>query len=137
MSHHHRDTEKSMRAEKTLQRRHSHHGHSLPRASAVIDHIKTKVKRKRSSKQDSIELSDTISNQSENINNNNNNIKHSVEPTHHRSTTADDLHPTVLATIFSYDGTDTELNSNNGMFYRKLIEYKIFEFSSRSIYRKK
>jgi hypothetical protein len=123
MSHHHRDTEKQMSTEQTLHRRHSHHGHShLRAAGSVIDHLKTKVKRKRISKHGSAELSDTTSNQSENINNNSN-IQHSVEPTHHQSTTAGNLHPMVLPTIFSFDGNDdTELNSNNGMFSRKLIE---------------
>jgi hypothetical protein len=117
MSHHHRDTEKqTTTTEKPLHRRHSHHGHSHLRASTVIDHLKTKVKRRRLSKHGSVELSDAISNQSENTNNSSN----ANESTHQRSTTAAvELHPMGLETIFSHDGNDdSEINPDNGMFRR-------------------
>ena len=132
MSHHHRDTEKQTADEKPLRRRHSHHDHSHLKASTVIDHLKTKVRRRRLSKHGSVELSDAMSNQSENTTSNSN----TSEPTYYRPTTTMELHPTALETIFSYDGNDdNELNLDSGMFKRSRSN-KIFEFSSRSIHSK-
>jgi hypothetical protein len=62
MSHHHRNREIPMTEDKTVRRRHSHHGHLHLKSSSVIDHLKTKVKRKRSSKHDFSDFSDGILN---------------------------------------------------------------------------
>jgi hypothetical protein len=65
MSHHHCNTEIPMTEDKTIRRRHSHHGHLHLKSAAVIDHLKTKVKRKRSSKQDFSDFSDGTLNHSQ------------------------------------------------------------------------
>ena len=57
--HHHADPTES-REKPLVTRRLSHHGTLNCKATSVIGHLKTKVTRKRSAKQDSLESSDSL-----------------------------------------------------------------------------
>lgn len=102
MAQHSRDGEKLATEDKTLQ--HS----SSCKPSSVINQLKTKVKRKP--KIMTLDLSDSGSNLS--VNNINN---HTL--TKRGSPERSELvrqQPVALETIFSYDGTDADRNSNQG-----------------------
>ncbi|CAF1135138.1 unnamed protein product [Rotaria sp. Silwood1] len=82
MLRHDHNREKPMVEEKSIHRHESHHGRLNRKSTLIIDQLKTKVKRKRLSKQDTLDLYDETLNQNINGNINNNNNKQS-EPNHH------------------------------------------------------
>ena len=98
MAQHSRDMEKATNEEKILQ--HS----STCKSSSVINQLKTKVKRK--TKTTTLDLSDSGSNLSLNNINNHRKSPERLELTRHQ--------PIALETIFSYDGTEPDRNSNQG-----------------------
>lgn len=102
MAQHSRDMEKATNEEKTLQ--HS----STCKPSSVINQLKTKVKRKP--KTTTLDLSDSGSNLSLN-NINNHTLTKRGSPERMELTR---YQPIALETIFSYDGTEPDRNSNQG-----------------------
>jgi len=121
MSHHYRKGQIQMSDENAITRRHSHHGHLHLKPTHVIDHLKTKVKRTRLSKNDSAALSDGGLNQNININNNNNKqlSQEHIETIPEISLTSSDSHSTISATILSnklsLDENDIEDNGEDRM----------------------
>ncbi len=104
---------------KPIDRRHSHHGHLHLKPTAVIDHLKTKVRRKRLSKHDSSELSDNALNQ--NMNNNNNEYinEGQAESFQETSGTSMESQPMIITTRLSkrisFDEKDIKVNHENRM----------------------
>ncbi|CAF2519216.1 unnamed protein product [Rotaria sp. Silwood2] len=96
MLRHDYNGEKTTAEEKSTKRHESQHGRLSRKSTSIIDHLKTKVKQKRLSKNDSFDLSNETLNLSItgniNTNNNNNNNKRSDqdhnESQHKRTSTA-------------------------------------------------
>ena len=117
MSQQRRDSEKGTNDEKSSQ----HCSCPVTKSTSVISQLKTKVRRR--TKNTTIDLSDSGSNHSLNNILTNSAAKRinqeEMDLTRSQSTTTttivSELRPTSLETIFSYDGTDPDLNSNRGM----------------------
>jgi hypothetical protein len=124
MSRHRYDAEIQEPKERTIQlRRHSHHGHLHLKPAAVLDHLKRKVKHKRTDKSDSFISSDGTSSRNINGNINHTNQKQSSQ-NHSESFSTSSLisdrnhsftTPTTLPNNKSSDEHDIDDNDHNSM----------------------
>ncbi|CAF4811660.1 unnamed protein product, partial [Rotaria sp. Silwood1] len=114
MLRHDHNQEKTMVEEKFMHRHESHHGHLNRKSTFVIDHLITKVKQKRSPKQDILYLSDDTLHENINGNINNNNNNKQSEQDHYEF-----QHKQLLTTIHSQSikNSTESLFDNNGIIH--------------------
>lgn len=127
MSQQNRDSEKGINEEKPSQ----NSSCSFAKSASMINQLKTKVRRR--SKNITLDQSDSGSNVSLNNILNNTTTKRTspeeIDLIRPQPTIVNELRSTPLETIFSYDGTDPDQNSNRGMsciVLFQLIEYHGF-----------